>query len=75
LSDEQVVERGIIATRQLAKRQLTWLRNWPGVNWIHTDAYNRLVASPETKDVMEGLEGQSPLLLGLKYLDKSSHSL
>ena len=31
-------ERGIIATRQLAKRQLTWLRNWPGVQWFETGA-------------------------------------
>ena len=23
-----MIERGIIATRQLAKRQLTWLRSW-----------------------------------------------
>ncbi|WP_026376689.1 tRNA (adenosine(37)-N6)-dimethylallyltransferase MiaA [Aestuariibacter salexigens] len=29
-------ERGIIATRQLAKRQLTWLRGWPSLNWIDT---------------------------------------
>ncbi|MBM7332948.1 MAG: tRNA (adenosine(37)-N6)-dimethylallyltransferase MiaA [Alcanivorax sp.] len=28
-----MVERGIIATRQLAKRQLTWLRKWPGLTW------------------------------------------
>lgn len=27
-------ELGIIATRQLAKRQLTWLRGWPEVNWL-----------------------------------------
>ncbi len=26
---EEAVDRGIIATRQLAKRQLTWLRSWP----------------------------------------------
>lgn len=26
-----LVEKGIIATRQLAKRQLTWLRKWPGL--------------------------------------------
>jgi tRNA dimethylallyltransferase len=26
---EEAVEKGIIATRQLAKRQITWLRNWP----------------------------------------------
>jgi tRNA dimethylallyltransferase len=28
----QLVERGIIATNQLAKRQLTWLRQYPGLN-------------------------------------------
>jgi tRNA dimethylallyltransferase len=31
ISYDAMVERGIIATRQLAKRQLTWLRSWPGV--------------------------------------------
>ena len=31
-------ERAIAATRQLAKRQLTWLRKWPDLHWIHTDA-------------------------------------
>lgn len=30
-SREQMVERGIIATRQLAKRQLTWLRSLPNI--------------------------------------------
>lgn len=25
---------GIIATRQLAKRQLTWMRHWPGLRWV-----------------------------------------
>ncbi|MFC0445957.1 tRNA (adenosine(37)-N6)-dimethylallyltransferase MiaA [Pseudidiomarina halophila] len=29
-----MIERGIFATRQLAKRQLTWLRKWPGVQWF-----------------------------------------
>ncbi|MEH6641347.1 tRNA (adenosine(37)-N6)-dimethylallyltransferase MiaA [Vreelandella glaciei] len=29
-----LVERGIIATRQLAKRQLTWLRSWPSLEWV-----------------------------------------
>lgn len=27
---------GIAATRQLAKRQLTWLRGWQGLQWLHT---------------------------------------
>jgi tRNA dimethylallyltransferase len=29
ISYDEMVERGIIATRQLAKRQITWLRSWP----------------------------------------------
>ncbi|WP_249978847.1 tRNA (adenosine(37)-N6)-dimethylallyltransferase MiaA [Vreelandella olivaria] len=29
-----LLERGIIATRQLAKRQLTWLRSWPSLTWV-----------------------------------------
>lgn len=34
---DAMVERGIIATRQLAKRQLTWLRSWPDVIWLDSD--------------------------------------
>lgn len=30
----EMVERGIIATRQLAKRQITWLRSWPDLYWL-----------------------------------------
>jgi tRNA dimethylallyltransferase len=30
-------ERGIIATRQLAKRQLTWLRSEPDVHWLYDE--------------------------------------
>ncbi|MYL22698.1 tRNA (adenosine(37)-N6)-dimethylallyltransferase MiaA [Halomonas alkaliantarctica] len=29
-----LVERGVIATRQLAKRQLTWLRRWQDLHWV-----------------------------------------
>jgi len=31
---EDMLQRSIIATRQLAKRQLTWLRSEPDVHWI-----------------------------------------
>ncbi len=31
-------ERGKAATRQLAKRQLTWLRSWTDLNWVDTQA-------------------------------------
>lgn len=34
LSHEAMVEKAIVATRQLAKRQLTWLRRWPNINWL-----------------------------------------
>ena len=34
LNLEEAVERGIIATRQLAKRQYTWLRSWPNITWF-----------------------------------------
>lgn len=30
-------ERGIIATRQLAKRQITWLRSWPDLHWLDSE--------------------------------------
>lgn len=37
-----MVERGIIATRQLAKRQLTWLRSWNELTWLETGDQNNL---------------------------------
>ena len=37
LSYDEMVERSIIATRQLAKRQITWLRSWNGLNWFDGD--------------------------------------
>jgi tRNA dimethylallyltransferase len=30
----EATERAIIATRQLAKRQYTWLRSWPNTEWF-----------------------------------------
>ena len=34
---DDMVYRGICATRQLAKRQMTWLRGWEGVHWLDSD--------------------------------------
>ncbi|PXX99832.1 tRNA (adenosine(37)-N6)-dimethylallyltransferase MiaA [Halomonas sp. LBP4] len=31
---EALRHRGIVATRQLAKRQLTWMRGWAGLHWV-----------------------------------------
>jgi len=37
ISLDEAVERAIIATRQLSKRQQTWLRNWPNCHSISVD--------------------------------------
>ena len=42
LSYSEMRERGIIATRRLAKRQLTWLRGWEQVTWLDTFANDNL---------------------------------
>ena len=42
LSYAEMRERGIIATRRLAKRQLTWLRGWEQVTWLDTFANDNL---------------------------------
>ena len=34
LSKPEMIERGTIATRQLAKRQFTWLRSWQHLHWL-----------------------------------------
>ena len=31
---KEMIFRGVCATRQLAKRQLTWLRSWPEIRWL-----------------------------------------
>lgn len=34
---EQLLELGTIATRQFAKRQMTWLRSWDDLQWFYAD--------------------------------------
>lgn len=34
LTLEEATEKAIIATRQLAKRQYTWLRSWSDIQWV-----------------------------------------
>ncbi len=38
-----MVEKATAATRQLAKRQLTWLRGWPDVHWLESGDKSNLV--------------------------------
>lgn len=42
LNREEMTERGIIATRQLAKRQFTWLRSWADLHWLDSLADDNL---------------------------------
>jgi len=34
---DEMIFRGVCATRQLAKRQLTWLRGWSNLHWLTTE--------------------------------------
>ena len=42
LTFAEMQERGIIATRQLAKRQFTWLRSWQDLHWLDSLACDNL---------------------------------
>ena len=47
-------EKGVVATRQLAKRQLTWLRKIDDLNWFDcTQAEDKLLTT-----VQQFLEAQ-----------------
>ncbi|MCL4802078.1 MAG: tRNA (adenosine(37)-N6)-dimethylallyltransferase MiaA [Burkholderiales bacterium] len=53
ISRDELRDRGIFATRQLAKRQLTWLRSWPGATRLDalapdvaTRAWEAIAARP-----------------------------
>jgi len=66
---ETAIEQGIAATRQLAKRQLTWLRKWPDLEWIYTDRDGNIVETTLSDD-QQGVitDGQDPANPVLKYL-------
>lgn len=55
---DEMQERAIMATRQMAKRQLTWLRSWEGLEWLLTDSQGRVLAP----------DAPSPLHVCLKRL-------
>jgi tRNA dimethylallyltransferase len=44
---DAMVDKGVAATRQLAKRQLTWLRKWSGVDWL--DSSDKLMSDTALK--------------------------
>jgi tRNA dimethylallyltransferase len=46
--EADIRERGIFATRQLAKRQITWLRSMPGRQVVAADAPQALAQTLQT---------------------------
>jgi tRNA dimethylallyltransferase len=70
-SIEEAVEKGIAATRQLAKRQLTWLRKWPDLEWIYTDDVGNTLKTTLSDDVAATL-GQKSADTALKWLADAS---
>jgi tRNA dimethylallyltransferase len=52
---EEMVAKGVAATRQLAKRQLTWLRGWEALNWLYTDAEGRLLEQPDCEGPIQAV--------------------
>jgi tRNA dimethylallyltransferase len=48
---DEAIQKGIAATRQLAKRQLTWLRKWPELTWLYTDAAGNFLGHAESERV------------------------
>lgn len=53
---EEAVDKGIVATRQLAKRQLTWLRGWANeLHWLYTEDEGG-VSLPEQEIVNQALK-------------------
>jgi tRNA dimethylallyltransferase len=65
---EEAVAAAVAATRQLAKRQLTWLRKWPRLNWVVTNAAGNL-AAPGVSEQAVGEFAQKPLEVALNYID------
>ncbi|WP_425562169.1 tRNA (adenosine(37)-N6)-dimethylallyltransferase MiaA [Litoribacillus peritrichatus] len=51
---EEMVNRGIFATRQLAKRQITWLRSWQELEWL--DSLNPALIPETVRKVQEFIE-------------------
>lgn len=52
LSYAEMEERGVIATRQLAKRQFTWLRSWSHLHWLDSLAGDNL---PRVLKILEAV--------------------
>jgi tRNA dimethylallyltransferase len=66
---DEAVQEALAATRQLAKRQLTWLRKWKHLAWIDTDQEGNVVANRGTARQIAA-PGTTPVELALNYLKR-----
>lgn len=68
----EMIRKGVAATRQLAKRQLTWLRAWPDLCWFYTDTLQNIVSSEMIGSSLVMVPGIPIKDAVLKYLDDIS---
>lgn len=70
---DEAVQSAVAATRQLAKRQLTWLRKWPDLGWIYTDREGNVVQRSWSDQTVTGSPGplSTPLAEALNYLGQT----
>ena len=64
---EEAVDRAIAATRQLAKRQFTWLRKWEQLAWIYTDIEGNVVETVGIEPLGAGA-GREPYVYACQHL-------
>lgn len=50
---DEAVQKGIAATRQFAKRQITWLRSEPGLQWLNPDAPDLLAQALRANPMLD----------------------
>jgi tRNA dimethylallyltransferase len=55
INHDEMIFRGVCATRQLAKRQLTWLRGWHKLNWLEMEDETNLQQVLSTVNKIETL--------------------
>lgn len=53
-TEQEMINRGIIATRQLAKRQYTWLRSWRDHHVIESPDLARVLKIPQVSSILAG---------------------
>ena len=58
---DEALNRGIVATRQLAKRQLTWMRGWQELNLLPIDDGKKLFSTKKIADVWLKMLSRTPI--------------